>query len=325
METSGKDTLSWLHGLEDMLLFMQRTETADYVHQYLNLNYSNDPFNVVKKLIVLAKTNLDKNDDNELFPRTINLILKAFRVISTDSSDTFLDPADWAHYAKVLFPEDKLFTQLHRYFRNPNADVNIISDAFSRGQIQSKVWLTKELANIKTNYNDIMVMAAWYGQVRSILDVMLTYNRMRLLDIDPVNCAISDNVFNYLELENYKVKSCCADINELTCYKNGYELNLHNYSDPESKVIVEKYEPDLIINTSAEHMDDTWFNQIRFKEFENNPIVAIQSNNLFDIPEHINCVHGIDHMKKKFPMKEILFEGELQLKGYKRVMLIGRP
>jgi hypothetical protein len=234
METSGKDTLSWLHGLEDMLLFMQRTETADYVHQYLNLNYSNDPFNVVKKLIVLAKTNLDKNDDNELFPRTINLILKAFRVISTDSADTFLDPADWAHYAKVLFPEDKLFTQLHRYFRNPNADVNIISDAFSRGQIQSKVWLTKELANIKTNYNDIMVMAAWYGQVRSILDVMLTYNRMRLLDIDPVNCAISDNVFNYLELENYKVKSCCANINELTCYKNGYELDLHNYSDPKS-------------------------------------------------------------------------------------------
>jgi hypothetical protein len=308
-----------------MLLFMQRTETADYVHQYLNLNYSNDPFNVVKKLIVLAKTNLDKNDDDELFPRTINLILKAFRVISTDSNDTFLDPADWAHYAKVLFPKDKLFTQLHRYFRNPNADVNIISDAFSRGQIQSKVWLTKELANIKTNYNDIMVMASWYGQVRSILDVMLTYNRMRLLDIDPVSCAISDNVFNYLELENYKVKSCCANINELTCYKNGYELNLHNYSDPESKVIVEKFEPDLIINTSAEHMDDAWFNQIRFKEFENNPIVAIQSNNLFDIPEHINCVHGIDHMKKKFPMKEILFEGELKLKGYKRVMLIGRP
>jgi hypothetical protein len=324
METSGKDTLSWLHGIEDMLLFMRRTETADYVHQYLNLNYSDDPFNVVKKLIILAKTNLAKNDSDELFPRTINLILKAFRVISTDSTDT-LDPADWAHYAKVLFPEDKLFTQLHRYFRNPNADVDIISDAFSRGQIQSKIWLTKELANIKTNYNDIMVMAAWYGQVRSILDVMLTYNRMRLLDIDPVSCAISDNVFNYLELENYKVKSCCANINDLTCYKNGYELNLHNYSDPESTVIVEKYEPDLIINTSAEHMDDAWFNQIRFKEFENNPIVAIQSNNLFDIPEHINCVHGIDHMKKKFPMKEILFEGELKLKGYKRVMLIGRP
>ena len=30
-------------------------------------------------------------------------------------------------------------------------------------------------------------------------------------------------------------------------------------------------------------------------------------------------------MKKIFPMEEVLYEGELQLKGYKRVMLIGRP
>jgi hypothetical protein len=319
METNGKDTLSWLHGIEDMLVFMKRTETADYVHQYLNLNYSDDPFNVVKKLIVLAKNNTDED-----FSRAITFIIKAFKAISTDSEET-IDLVDWAKVAKILFPDDRLFTQLHRYFRNPHADVNVISDAFSRGQIQSKLWLTKELANIKADYNEILVMASWYGQIRSILDIMLTYRRMRLLDIDKTSCAISDNVFNYLELENYKVKSCCANINELICYKNGYELELQNYSDPDGKTIVEKFEPDLIINTSAEHMDEGWFNQIRFKQFENNPIVAIQSNNLFDIPEHINCVHGIDHMKKKFPMKEILFEGELQLKGYKRVMLIGRP
>lgn len=319
METNGKDTLSWLHGLEDLLLFMQRTETADYVHQYLNLNYSDDPFNVVKKLVVLAKNNTDED-----FSRAVTFIIKAFKAISTDSNET-IDLVDWAKVAKILFPDDRLFTQLHRYFRNPNAEVNVISDAFSRGQIQSKIWLTKELAKIKTDYNEIMVMASWYGQVRSILDIMLTYNRMRLLDMDPASCAISDNVFNYLELENYKVKSCCTNINDLTCHKTGYELALQNYSDPDGKIILEKFEPDLIINTSAEHMDEDWYNQIRFKEFDSNPIVAIQSNNLFDIPEHINCVHGIDHMKKKFPMREILFEGELQLKGYKRVMLIGRP
>ena len=54
-------------------------------------------------------------------------------------------------------------------------------------------------------------------------------------------------------------------------------------------------------------------------------MIAIQSNNMFDGDGHINCVHSVDHMKKKFPMKEVLYEGELQLKGYKRVMIIGRP
>lgn len=115
----------------------------------------------------------------------------------------------------------------------------------------------------------------------------------------------------------------CADINNLTLHKNGYEWNVVNFK--EDSMYSEKFLPDLIINTSAEHMTEEWYNQIRFKEMASNPIVAIQSNNLFDIPEHINCVHSVDHMKKKFPMREILFEGELQLKGYKRVMLIGRP
>jgi hypothetical protein len=72
-------------------------------------------------------------------------------------------------------------------------------------------------------------------------------------------------------------------------------------------------------------MTEEWFHQIRFKQLESAPIIAIQSNNMFDGEGHINCVYSADHMKKKFPMKEVLYEGELQLKGYKRVMIIGRP
>jgi len=110
---------------------------------------------------------------------------------------------------------------------------------------------------------------------------------------------------------------------KLTLHKNGYEWPVTNFK--ENTEYVEKFVPDLIINTSAEHMSEDWFHQIRFKELESNPIVAIHSNNMFDGEGHINCVHSVNHMKKKFPMNEILFEGELQLKGYKRVMLIGRP
>jgi len=130
-------------------------------------------------------------------------------------------------------------------------------------------------------------------------------------------------VFNLSNLENYKVKSILADINNLILHKNGYEWEVKNFKD--DTAFLEKFTPNLIINTSAEHMTEEWYNQIRFKGLESDPIVAIQSNNMFEVTEHINCVYSIDHMKKKFPMREILFEGELQLKGYKRVMLIGRP
>lgn len=317
METQGKDTLNWLHGLEDFLNFIGSNDAAEYVHHYLNLNYSDDPLNTVKKLIVHAK---DKTTDDE-FQKVVTFVLKAYKAISTHA-DEKIELNEWAKIAKIIFPNEKIFFQLHRYFRHEENSSEIISDAFSRGQIQSKLWLVEELAKIETNHSQVMVLAGWYGQFKSMYVKKLTYNKMRFVDMDMVSCEISDSVFNLYDLENYKVKSVHADINAITLHKNGYELDLENFAT--GKILKEKFLPNLIINTSSEHMTEEWFNQIRFKQMESDPIVAIQSNNLFDIPEHINCVHSVDHMKKKFPLREILFEGELQLQGYKRFMLIGR-
>jgi hypothetical protein len=225
------------------------------------------------------------------------------------------------------FLTDKIFRGISNYIKL-NLNTSTLADAFSRSQIKSKIWLIEELENVRQKlddpvYKNVLVMAGWFGQLKSIYDKKLTYRKMRIAELDKSACEISDHIFNLSELENYKVKSVNANINELTLHKNGYEWDVENFK--EGTKYGEKFLPDLIINTSAEHMTEEWYNQIRFKDLESNPIVAIQSNNLFDIPEHINCVHSVDHMKKKFPMKEILFEGELQLKGYKRVMLIGRP
>jgi hypothetical protein len=202
-------------------------------------------------------------------------------------------------------------------------DMSVISDVMSRSQIKSKIWLIEELEKIKSSYSYVLVMAGWLGQLKLIYDNRLTYKKMRIAEIDKSACETSDYIFNLANLENYKVKAINADINNLTLHKNGYEWDVENFK--ESSKFTEKFLPDLIINTSAEHMTEEWFHQIRFKELASNPIVAIQSNNMFDGDGHINCVHSVDHMKKKFPMKEVLYEGELQLKGYKRVMIIGRP
>jgi len=219
-------------------------------------------------------------------------------------------------------PTDKIFRGINNYLKDDN-DPTIIKDAMSRSQMRSKIWLIEELAKIESNYDNVAVMAGWFGQIKTIYDKRLTYSKMRIIELDKEACETSDYIFNITNLENYKVKSVNANINELTLYKNGYEWEVENFKD--GAKYSEKFLPNLIINTSAEHMTDEWFHQIRFKEMESNPIVAIQSNNMFDGEGHINCVHSADHMKKKFPMKEVLYEGELQLKGYKRVMIIGRP
>jgi hypothetical protein len=219
-------------------------------------------------------------------------------------------------------PSDKIFRGINNYLKDENNPA-IIQDAMSRSQMRSKIWLVEELAKINTNYDNVAVMAGWFGQIKTIYDKRLTYSKMRILELDKEACETSDYIFNITNLENYKVKAVCTNINELTLHKNGYEWDVENFKD--GTKYSEKFLPDLIINTSAEHMSEEWFHQIRFKQLESAPIVAIQSNNMFDGEGHINCVYSADHMKKKFPMKEVLYEGELQLKGYKRVMIIGRP
>lgn len=276
---------------------------------------SNDLITVYKSVLQFVGKTIESNKP------MADLALAIQRAVD---SDNFEDDFIRAHLAMLdrQFLNDKIFRGINNCIKS---DVNraVVNDAFSRSQIRSKIWLMEELLKIDYNYDNVLVMAGWFGQLKALYEKKCKYAKMRIVEIDKFACETSDYIFNLSNLENYKVKSVHADINNLTLHKNGYEWDVENFKD--GTKYSEKFMPDLIINTSAEHMPEDWFFQIKHKELERTPIVAIQSNNLFDIPEHINCVYSAEHMKKKFPMREILYEGELQLKGYKRVMLIGRP
>lgn len=300
--------VEWLYGLEDYFNFSNETTSAEYLHDFVSTSYSDNPYSIFKKLILRSK-----KFDDQIFAKHLNCYInslkKEYNIVEIASC--------LRDYNNI-----KVLNSIHMYDRLGN-NTTILNDVFSRSQVKSKIWLIEELSKINSSYKNVLVMAGWFGQIKSIYDKKLSYSKMRIVELDKSACETSDYIFNLSNLENYKVKSVNADINNLTLHKNGYEWLVENFKEKIS--YNEKFLPNLIINTSAEHMTEEWFHQIRFKNMESNPLVAIQSNNLFDLEEHVNCVHSVDNMKKKFPMKEILFEGELQLKGYKRVMLIGRP
>ena len=256
-----------------------------------------------------------KNNDEQ-----ITFIRDFVRILDSDDRETAILEYCIKHLGKQD-TQDKIFRGISDYKKKVNGAA--IYDLMSRSQIKSKIWLVEQLALLESNYANVAVMAGWFGQIKTIYDQRLTYSKMRIVELDRSACETSDYVFNLGNLENHKVKAVCANVNRLTLHKNGYEWLVENFRD--GTKYSEKFLPDLIINTSAEHMTEEWFHQLRFKQIDSDPIVAIQSNNLFDLAEHVNCVHSVDHMKKKYPMREVLFAGELQLKGYKRVMLIGRP
>ena len=348
----------FLLGVEEYLKYLNEDRTADMIHAFAKCLQQDE------KILPLVQTflkyltselpeslkdlsdlchNINKSSaDLEVYRALLAYVSKTLKAngledlgIETGKILRSVDQTDlYKFIVKTIlakldrqFPSDKIFRGISTY-NKLELDPDALTDALSRSQIKSKIWLVEELEIVRQKlpepvYKHVAIFAGWYGQLKSIYDKKLTYRKIRNVEIDRNACEASDYIFNLPELENYKVKSINANINDLTLHKNGYEWDVENFR--EGTKYSEKFLPDLIINTSAEHMTEEWYNQIRFKNMDSNPIVAIQSNNLFDISDHINCVHSVDHMKKKFPMREVLYEGELQLKGYKRVMLIGRP
>jgi hypothetical protein len=224
----------------------------------------------------------------------------------------------------LLYPNELIFKIINKYYReqhNPLA----LQDAFSRGQVNSKIWLVTELAKIKKEFNMVFFLAGWFGQLRYFMDYAnITYDKIRILDIDPTACKVSDQIFNVDKIGNYQIKSAEVDLNDMSwLYRTGCDYKLTNYTN--TAVVGEKTIPDLVINTSAEHFHEDWYHKFVNRPLETDPIFVIQSNNLHEVEDHINSIHSMSEMKKKFPMTRLLYEGVLQLTGYKRFMLIGRP
>jgi hypothetical protein len=293
----------------------QLVDLADLVHGITKNSQSTE---AVYRTVLTYCARVLKTQGLGQLARDTDLVLKS---MDQEDFDQFVVKTQLSKLDQ-LFPKNKIFRSILNYLKL-DLDNRPLQDAFSRSQMRSKIWLIEQLALIRSNYANVAILAGWFGQIKTIYDQQLTYGKMRVVELDKAACEISDYVFNLSNLENHKVKAVCANINQLTLHKNGYEWNVENFRD--GTAYSEKFLPDLIINTSAEHMTEEWYHQLRFKQLDSDPIVAIQSNNLFEIAEHVNCVYSVDHMMKKFPMREVLFAGELQLKGYKRVMLIGRP
>lgn len=263
-----------------------------------------------------------------------------FEFVSDEKAKNYVSLLLRLHYAKspiISITEGdqvEFISNLRKFAPNPaldklqsfywsGRDPKLVQDLFSRGQVQSKIWLVTELAKIANTFDKILLLGGWFGQLSLYLN-NIVFNKLYNIDSDRDACEICDYIFNLEDMGmDWRVKAICADIDAVTVYSTGYVLDAEIFKS--GKIVPTKYLPDLIINSSAEHMSTKWFNNLRYKQLTTDPLVVIQSNNMFDVQGHINCVHSISHMKKIYPMKEVLFEGELELQGFKRFMLIGKP
>ena len=172
-----------------------------------------------------------------------------------------------------------------------NKEVNYV-DALSNYQVESKTWLIDELSKLDKHDNALFI-GGWLGISSLWLSRTGVIDKITNLDLDADAIKFS----NKLNTANFNYKAgIVSDVDD------------HDLSDY-----------DLIINTSAEHMPDDWFNSV-----PTGCTVAIQTNDFHEIAEHINTVNDLSELKEKYPMQELHYTGVRDCDRYNRFMIIGK-
>jgi len=193
-----------------------------------------------------------------------------------------------------------------------------ILDSVSSNQVASKYALLNAVDNLNFLDKDstVVIWGSWYG---SILIPALTNKVKKIvsIDLDETPLQIAKNRL----FANYKnIQYVCDDI--FKTYRDAY-LNTN-----------------LIINTSCEHMppmkDWKWFGAgalsndqdtsiFRTPKLPDECYFAFQSNNMFGIEGHVNCVNSLQEFKDQLPERaKVLYEEEVEDTRGTRYMLVGK-
>jgi hypothetical protein len=213
---------------------------------------------------------------------------------------------------EFLYPSS-VVPQLKRTLDKFPCSETSLQDAFSLGQLKSKLWL---INNLPDNLGTVFICAGWHGILAALMFERCNskFDKIRSFDIDESCAPVADTMNRPWVMDGWKFKASTLDILDMvfptthTTYRaNGTSLKLTEM-------------PDTVINTSCEHIHnfESWYSKIPA-----GMLVVLQSNNFHEVEEHVNCVNSLEDFKSMAPMSTLIYAGELELEKYSRYMIIG--
>jgi hypothetical protein len=195
-------------------------------------------------------------------------------------------------------------------------NIKFDEDCFSRGQLQSKLWLVNKLKDIGLDLGVVFLCAGWYGTLATMMfEENLIIEKIRSFDIDESTESIAEIFNRPWVIDGWKFKSVVQDIHEIN-------FDEHCYVVSKGKNDIERLwdSPDTIINTSCEHIEnfEDWYSKI-----PQGKIVIVQCNDYKEIEEHVNTHDTLSSFSNQTPLEVELYSGELKLEKYTRFMRIG--
>jgi len=172
-------------------------------------------------------------------------------------------------------------------------------ESFWKGQVNSKIWLIENLQKFQDKkWEHIVIHGGWNGVLASLIfNSDIQVDRITSVDIDPACEETAYTVNKRYEIEG-RFRAVTADM----CKH------------------VEQ--ADVIINTSCEHIPQLNYYYWQYIQ-PNSSLYVLQSNNYFDLDEHINCADSLENFEQKANL-DIIFSDKLELPKYDRYMIIGK-
>jgi hypothetical protein len=182
-------------------------------------------------------------------------------------------------------------------------------DAFSNGQIGSKIWLCEELERLDWHSDLTRIFAGWYGLTAFLLLSRGNFQvrKIHSYDIDPTCEAVADMINENWVIDDWRFKAWTEDCND---------PRLSRTTEWDSGVV------DLIINTSTEHFESMdWFNNI-----PKGMRVVLQGNNMPHDDHIIHC-ETLKDFVEHYPLTTYHFQGQRKFVypdwQFTRYMVIG--
>ena len=185
--------------------------------------------------------------------------------------------------------------------------LKIDADAFSAGQIESKIWAAEQLELVVTELNTgplrMYVLGGWYSLLHFILSVRknIDIEYCRSIDLDPIVSYNANKINNAWEIEDWKFRA--------------YPFDANNVNYAQEKI-------NCVVNTSTEHFDNNnWFENI-----DKGTLVLLQGNDL-EIDDHVSRPKSLEHFISLYPINDVKFTGTMNFQfknmSYNRRMIIG--
>jgi hypothetical protein len=202
---------------------------------------------------------------------------------------------------------------------HPDAGKVKILDAFSQGQLDSKLWLIDQIKELKLFLGRVWVVCGWIGTMSYLLTqhrAQLAIKSLRSFDVDPCCADLAETLNQNAVEKDWFFKATTLDAMDIVYDSFEYVTCKHGGMLKHMKETA-----DTIINTSCEHMIDfdAWFEKI-----PSGKLVILQCSSDDTYDGHANNMVNLYELSSRAICKRVYFKGTLDCGNYLRHMLIGR-